>query len=165
MTINGARERISEALSKAKASCEELGLTAVQRLYFTDENFIESSEFTPKTYLYFGELSVSCDGLEDGEECIFAVCVATKRGMIDDGDLDTAIVEFEGEISEFIETLKGSDSKIAAMQRINEKQQKEAEEAAAQVMAEVKKMKRKLFLAIGAIVVLIAAIFTVSAII
>ena len=165
MTINGARERIIESLSRAKASCEELGLTAIQRLYFTDENFIESSEFTPKTYLYFGELSVSCEGLEDGEECIFAVCVSTKRGMIDDGELQAAILEFESEISEFIETLKSSDSKITAMQQINEKQQREAEEASAEVMAEIKKMKRKLFLAIGAIVVLVAAVFVVSAII
>ena len=165
MTIDKSRERIIESLAKAKSTCEELSLNAVPRFYFTDANFIESSEFTAKTCLCFGELSVSCDGLSDGEECIFAICVATKSGMIDDGELEAAIMEFEGELSGFIEAIKSSDSKISVMQEINEKQQKEAEEASAQVMAEIKKMKKKLFFAIGAIAVLVAAVFIVSAII
>lgn len=165
MTIDGARQKIIEALASAKATCEKLELTTTERLYFTDQNFIESSTFTPKTHLLFGELSATCEGLADGEECIFALCVETCGGMIDDSALDEAIIEFENEISEFIETLKTADSKVAAMQKINEKQQKEADEAAAQVMAEVGKMKKKLYLAIGAIVLMVAAVFVISAII
>ena len=165
MTINEAREKINEALSAAKAVCEGLQLVAAQRSFFTDGNLIESADFSAKTSLLFGELTVFCDGLEDGEECIFAICVAQKDGMIDDGELTAAIAEFDGEIAEFSELVGASESKISAMQIINERQQIEAEEATAKLMAEIKKTKKKLFLAIGAIVALVVAIFAVSAII
>lgn len=165
MTINGAIEKISEALSAARNVCENLGLTAAQRVYYTDSNLLESSEFTAKTAFLFGELTLTCDGLEDGDECIFAICLAQKDGLVDDGELEAAIAEFNGEIAEFAELVGSSDSKISAMHLINERQQNEAEQAAAELMKQIKKTKKKLFFAIGAIVALIAAILIVGAII
>ena len=165
MTINEAREKITGALAAAKEILTALELTVAERVFYTDGNLIESAELTEKTSLIFGELTVTCDGLEDGEECIFAICVEQRGGMVGDEDMAAAIEEFEGEIAEFSALVGASESKLSAMQTINEKQQAEAEEATAKLMAEIKRTKKKLFFAIGAMVAIIAAILIISAII
>ena len=165
MTVNEAKEKIVYAISTAKDTLDTKNFITTARIYYTDANFIESSELTPKTRFVFGELTIGYDGLEDGDECIYAICAPISSGEIDATELDRDITDFASDIDKFIAETESAPSVISAIERINAKQETEAKEATEQMMAEIRKTKKKLFLAFGALILIIAAVLIGNALV
>ena len=158
MIISTAKEKITEKLTEASAALKNKGLLTTIRAYFTDANFIESADITEKSRIMFGELAVSANGLDEDERVIFVICAELAAGEVSDEELDASIKEFEAEIDEFKKELESAATYKDAIEKINEKQQEEAETAAREMMEELRVAKKKLFWGIGAIVALIAGI-------
>ena len=158
MTIISAKEKIVAAIGTAKSTLDAKNFITKARVYFTDANFVESSEITPKTRLLFGEISIGFDGLEDGDECIFSICAELNAGETDDDTLSHDITEFESEIESFISEVESAESPIKAIEKINARQEEEARIATEEMMQQIKKMKKKLFFAFGALIIIIAAV-------
>ena len=158
MIISTAKEKMVARLTEASRLLGDKGLSTTIRAYFTDANFIESADITEKSRIIFGELAVSAEGLEEDERVIFVICAELAAGEVSDEELDGSIKEFDAELDEFTAELDSAPSYKAAIERINEKQQIEADAAAKEMMEELRIAKKKLFWGIGAIVVIIVGI-------
>lgn len=164
MIISEAKQIITDKLVMAAERLKEKELLPKMRCYFTDASFIESADITEKSRIIFGELSVSAEGLDEGEECIFVICAELSAGEVSEEELATSIEEFESELLE-LEGEISSLCPVEALRKITEKQQKEADAAAEEMMAELRSARKKLFWGIGAIVAIIAVIIIVGSII
>ena len=106
----------------------------------------------------FGDLAFGYGQMEDDDYCNYSICCEIKTGLVDDGELAEGIRAFEEEIDKVIAKLKGASDPEAILEEISRAQSEEAEEAAKEFSKEMRKVKLKLYLAVGAIIVIIAAV-------
>ena len=158
MTAKIAREKIEDAVLAAEKKLKEIGLTTRPRSFYTDKNLSEAQEFSPKSLLVFGDLAFGYGQMEDDDYCNYSICCEIKTGLVDDGELADGIRAFEEEIDKVIARLKGASDPEAILEEISRAQSEEAEEAAKEFSKEMRKVKLKLYLAVGAIIVIIAAV-------
>lgn len=158
MTAKIAREKIEDAVLAAEKKLKEIGLTTRPRSFYTDKNLSEAQEFSPKSLLVFGDLAFGYGQMEDDDYCNYSICCEIKTGLVDDGELADGIRAFEEEIDKVIARLKGASDPEAILEEISKVQSEEAEEAAKEFSKEMRKVKLKLYLAVGAIIVIIAAV-------
>ena len=158
MTAKIAREKIEDAVLAAEKKLKEIGLTTRPRSFYTDKNLSEAQEFSPKSLLVFGDLAFGYGQMEDDDYCNYSICCEIKTGLVDDAELADGIRAFEEEIDKVIARLKDASDPEAILEEISRAQSEEAEEAAKGFSKEMRKVKLKLYLAVGAIIVIIAAV-------
>ncbi len=158
MTARIAKERIEAAVLAAVGRLNGAGLLTKSRTFYTDKNLAESTEFSPSALLLFGDLAFGCDDMEDDDYCNYSICCEIKTGLVDEGELEAGIADFNNEIDSIIEKLANATSKSAFLEEISRKQAEEAEEAAREFAKEMRKVKIKLYSAVAAIVVIILAV-------
>ena len=158
MTAKIAREKIEDAVLAAEKKLKEVGLTTRPRSFYTDKNLTEAQEFSPKSLLVFGDLAFGYGEMELDDYCNYSICCEIKTGLVDDGELAEGIRAFEEEVDKIIAKLNGATNPEAVLEEISRAQTEEAEAAAREFSKEMRKVKFKLYLAVGAIIVIIASV-------
>ena len=159
MNIVEANEKIAARLDALAAPIREKGLKAEARILYTDKNLHEYSEFNEKCILVFGDIAIGTDELERDEFCNYSVCCEVKCALVDDTELEKELNNLDGEVTAFLEKLEKSDKPVTELiESINKEQEAEAEKAALDCSKEMNKMRIKLLIGIGAIIVIMLAI-------
>ena len=159
MTVQQAYEKIQAALTEKKEILEGCGLTTRVRAFYTDKNLAERSEFNAKCILVFGNIDIGTTELEEDDWCNFSLCAEIKTAEVDDASLESAISDWSAEVDAFIEKAKAASSKESLIAETSRAQEAEAEAAAMEFAKEIKKVRSKMILGLGVIVVLILAVF------
>ena len=160
MTVTEAREKIASTLSELAEPIREAGFTVETRILYADKNLREYTEFDTKSIIIFGDIAIGNDELERDEFCNYSMCCEIKTGLVDDEEFMKELYSLEGEVEAFKEALEksGDGSKSALIKEINKKQEAEAERAAIDFSKQINKIRIRLLIGIGAIVVIIVAI-------
>ena len=158
MTVSLAKEKIEAAILSAKAKLTEAGFYTVARSFFTDKNLIESREFSAKAILIFGDLQVGFEDMDSDDFCDFTICCEIKTGAVDELEIVKGIKTFEDEVAAFIEKAAAAKDPRAFIEEISAEQDADAEKAAIEFSKEMRKVKLKLYLSLGAIIAVIAAV-------
>ena len=160
MTVTQAREKIVGALEELAAPIREAGFTVETRIIYADKTLREYSEFDTKSIIIYGDMAVGNEELERDEYCNFSMCCEIKTGLVDDEEFMKELCSLEGEVEAFKEKLEKNDGKTATeiVKEINAKQEEEAERAAIDFSKQLNKVRIKLLIGIGVIVVIILAI-------
>lgn len=158
MTVQQAYERMQTALVEKKTLIEDYGLTTRVRAFYTDKNLAEQSEFNAKCILVFGNIDIGTPELEDDDWCNFSLCAEIRTGEVEEAALESAIKEWSDEVDAFIEKLKNAPSREKLVTETCRAQEAEAEKAAAEFAKEIKKVRLKMILGLGIIVVLMLAV-------
>lgn len=158
MTVQQAYEKIQTTLVEKKTVLEECGFVTRIRAFYTDKNLAEKSEFTAKCILVFGNIDIGTPELEDDDWCNFSLCAEIKTADVGDAALESALKEWSTEVDSFIEKVKGATAKDAFITETCRAQETEAEEAAAEFTKEIKKVRRKMLLGLGIVIVLMLAV-------
>ena len=158
MTVQQAYEKIQTSLAEKKALLEESGLTARVRTFYTDKNLAQRSEFNAKCILVFGNVDIGTAELEEDDWCNFSLCAEIKTAEVEDSALESALTEWETEVNAFVEKAKLAPSKEDFVTDTCRKQEAEAEAAAAEFTKEIKKVRSKMILGLGIIIVLMLAV-------
>jgi Fe2+ transport system protein B len=158
MTVQQAFEKIQTALVEKKEILEGCGLTTRIRTFYADKNLNERSEFNAKCILVFGNIDIGTASLEEDDWCNFSLCAEIKTAEVEDAALESALKEWGTEVDSFIEKVKGATAKDAFITETCRAQETEAEEAAAEFTKEIKKVRRKMLLGLGIVIVLMLAV-------
>ena len=162
MTAKIARDKIEDAVLRASSKLKEAGLTTRPRSFYTDKNLTEEQEFSPKTILVFGDLAFGYGDMEEDDYCNYSICCEIKTGLVDDKELEDGIAAFEDEIESVLTKLAKATNPSAVLEEISRLQSEEAEEAAREFSKEMRKVKLKLYIAVAAIIVIIASVLIVG---
>ena len=158
MTIQQAFEKIQTALVAKKEILEECGFTTRIRTFYADKNLAERTEFSAKCILVFGNIDIGTASLEEDDWCNFSLCAEIKTAEVDDAALESSLTEWAAEVDAFIEKAKAATSKEEFVTATCRTQEAEAEAAAAEFTKEIKKVRSKMLLGLGIIIVLMLAV-------
>ena len=158
MNVKIAREKIEEAIKAGAERLSAAGLKTKVRSFYTDKNLAETDEFSPKVILLFGDVAFGYESMDFDDYCNYSICCEVKSAEVNEKELEDGIAEFNKEIDKVIEKVSSATSPESVIEEISKQQTEDAEIAAREFAKEMRKIKFKLYGAIGAIVVIIAAV-------
>ena len=166
MTVQEAYSAIDKAIEKYAPQLRDLGFVVKKRIFYTDKNLVQMQEFTEKSILIFGDISIGCEGMEEDDFCNYSVCAEITTAIVKDETLEKNLAEFKADLDMFIERINEAGADSAAYERIiseiSKEQEAEAEAAALEFANEMKKARTKLLIAIGVLVAVLAVIVFVA---
>ena len=158
MTVQQAYEKIQSALAEKKTALEELGFVTRARAFYTDKNLAEKRDFDAKCILVFGNVDIGTPELEEDDWCNFSLCAEIKTGEVEDSALESALSEWSAEVDAFVEKAKAAPSREKLVTETCRAQETEAEAAAAEFAKEIKKVRFKMLIGMGIVIVLMLAV-------
>ncbi len=158
MTAEQARDIIKNTVAEAVALCNDKGFTASAKTYYSDKALRECANFSEDAILIFGAIKLGLADMDEEDFCTYGLCVETKLGMVDDGELEKEITDFKENISKILDEICAAPSPADKIREINLRQEEEAEKAGREFELEMKKMKLKLYGALAILGVIVAAI-------
>ena len=158
MTVEQAKELIKETVAEQIEICKEKGFIASGKVYYSDKALRECSEFNADIILLFGAIKLGLDGMDEEDFCTYGMCCETKLGMVEDTEIEKEIEDFKADIVKMIDEILSSPSPSKKITEINTRQEQEAEESMQQFNLEMRKMKLKLYGALGILAIIAAAI-------
>ena len=162
MTAEQAKQAILNTVCEAADLCQKKGLVASARAYYSDKALRECAEFNDSVILIFGAVKLGFDGMDEEDMCTYGLCCETKLGMVDDAELDKEIADFKNNLDTMLEEILTAENPEKKICEINEKQEKEAAESMKEFDLEMKKMKLKLYCALGIFAFVAAAMIIVG---
>ena len=162
MTVEQAREIIKTTVAEAVSLCKENGFSVSGRVYYSDKALRECPEFNANVILLFGAIRLGFDDMDEEDFCTYGLCCETKVGMVDDSELEKEISDFKENVEKLTREITEAPSPAEKIKEINERQEKEAEESMTQFNLEMKKMKLKLYGALGVLGAIVAGVIIVS---
>ena len=108
--------------------------------------------------LLFGDVAFGYESMDFDDYCNYSICCEVKSAEVNEKELEDGIAEFNKEIDKVIEKVSSATSPESVIEEISKQQTEDAEIAAREFAKEMRKIKFKLYGAIGAIVVIIAAV-------
>ncbi len=165
MTVKEAYNKINTAVATQMKELEALGLYVTGRMYYNDKNLFELTEYTPKCILVFGSMRVGLEDMEEDDLCGYAISAEIKAGEVDEAEVDESIAFFEKELDilkKRIGAASGDAERRKILKEIYDEQSREIAEATEQFNKEIKKVRRKMFIAIGVLIVICAAILIIT---
>ena len=156
MNLEQAREKLSCVLTSAKEKFNSEEFITTTELYFCDKNLVKSPQFKKDSIMIFALLTVGHKELEEDEYCSYGICCEIKTANVDEGEIDKEIANFNAETDAFYEELKSSPSAKDKILEINQRQEKEAEKSMEEFNSEMRKMKLKLYGALGFLAIVAA---------
>ena len=162
MTAKIARDKIEDAVLKASQKLKDAGLATRPRSFYTDKNLTEEQDFSPRSLLVVGDLAFGYGDMEDDDYCNYSICCEIKTGLVDDTELEDGIKAFLEEVDKVLTKLSTATNPSAVLEEISRQQTEEAEKAALEFSKEMRKVKIKLYSAVAAIIVIIAAVIIVG---
>ena len=158
MTVQEAYSKIEAVLEEYAAPIRELGLDVKTRIFYTDKNLRETPEFTQKCIILFGDIAIGMPGMEREDYCNYSVCTEIKTAEVNEEELDAGLATLSNELSAFTESLSGATSAETVIRETARAQEQDAERAAAEFTKEMKKIRLKMILALGVIIVIMLGI-------
>ena len=162
MTAEQAQQRISDTVTEAVELCKTKGLVASARVYYSDKALRECSEFNDSVILLFGAIRLGIEGMDEEDMCTYGLCCEIKLGQVKDEELEREIADFKQNLDKLLEEIISSPSPEKKIEEINERQEKEATESMKEFDLEMKKMKLKLYSALGICALFAAALIIVG---
>ena len=158
MKVEQAKEQIRATVSSALALCKENGLIATGKVYYSDKALSECAEFNENAILLFGAIRIGVSGMDEEDFCTLSLCSEIKVGLVNDEELTHEIEEFNKNLANMLEEIGSGEKKEEKILEINARQEKEAEKSMQEFNAEMRKMKIKLYSALGILGAIVAAI-------
>ena len=159
MTVIQAEERLAAALEEFAAPLRERGLKAITRVIYTDKNLAEISEFNPKCILMFGDIAVGTEDMDRDDYCNFSMCTEIKTGLIKDDEFEGEINNLDGEVEALKDKLDAEGAVAAeVISKIAKKQEADAELAAEDFARQMKKLRLKMLIGIGAMILIMLGV-------
>jgi len=162
MTVKEAYEKISLTLDGQIVALRELGLEVKKRIYYNDKNLFESAEFNQKCILIFGNIMVSLHDMEDEDASGYSIGAEIKAGDVSEAELDESIKGFIAELEALKERLDGAENVKDELLAISREQAAEIAEATAQFNKEIKAVRRKMLIGIGALILILVAVVIIG---
>ena len=162
MNIQAATNLIKETVSDAIELCKEKGFIASARVYYSDKALRECAEFNDSVILVFGAIKLGLEDMDEEDYCTYGMCCETKLAEVKDDEIEAEIAKFKEEVNKLIREISEADSPKAKIIEINERQEKEAIASMKEFDTEMKKMKLKLYSALGVIAAIAAAMIIVG---
>ena len=162
MTVEQAREIIKTAVADAISLCKENGFLVSGKVYYSDKALRECAEFNENVILLFGAIKLGFDDMDEEDFCTYGLCCETKVGMVSDEELEKEISDFKENVKKLTWEITEAPSPREKILEINARQEKEAEESMNQFNLEMKKMKLKLYGALGVLGAIVAGVIIVS---
>ena len=100
--------------------------------------------------------------MDEEDFCTYGLCCETKVGMVSDEELEKEISDFKENVKKLTREITEAPSPREKILEINARQEKEAEESMNQFNLEMKKMKLKLYGALGVLGAIVAGVIIVS---
>lgn len=158
MTAQEARQIIAEAVTQKAEICKQKGFLTGTKVYYSDKALRECTEFNENVILLFGAVKLGLEGMDEEDYCTYGLCCETKLGMVDDEELNKEIEDFNKDVDKMLEEILSSPSPAEKIVEINARQEKEAMDSMSEFNREMRKMKLKLYSALGILGVIAAAI-------
>lgn len=158
MTVEQAREIIKAAVTDAVTLCNARGFSASGKVYYSDKALRECSEFNENVILLFGAIRLGLPDMDEDDYCTYGLCCETKLGTVNDEELEKEIANFKETSDKLLSEISAAPSPAEKISEINERQEKEAEESMRAFNLEMKKMKLKLYGALGVLGAIVAGV-------
>ena len=158
MTVEQARETIKTAVAEALELCKSNGFSASGKVYYSDKTLRECSEFNENVILLFGAIKLGFADMDEEDYCTYGLCCETKVGTVKDEELENEIANFKENVDKLISEITAAPSPAKKILEINARQEKEAEESMKEFELEMKKMKLKLYGALGVLGAIVAGV-------
>ncbi len=165
MTAEQAKQIITSTMIEAAELCKEKGLVATSRVYYSDKALRECAEFNDSVILLFGAIKLGFASMDEEDFCTYGLCCETKLGEDKDSELEKEIADFKANLENMLEEILSAPSPEKKIEEINARQEEEAAESMKSFDLEMKKMKLKLYGALGALALFAAAMIIVGFII
>ena len=149
MTAEQARQQIMNAVSEAVELCRSKGLTATGKTYYGDKLLRECAEFNADVLLVSGAIKLGTENMDEEDYCAYGMCCETKVGMVKDEEIEAEIAAFKENVEKLLEEITTAPSPEKKIEEINARQEAEAVESMKEFDLEMKKMKLKLYGALG----------------
>ena len=162
MHIQQATQLIKKTVSEAVELCKEKGFSATARVYYSDKALRECKDFNDSVILVFGAIKLGLEDMDEDDYCTYGMCCETKLAEVKDEEIAAEVAKFKEDVEKLLEEISASDSPKAKIVEINERQEKEAAVSMKEFDAEMRKMKIKLYSALGVIAVIAAAMVIVG---
>ncbi|MBO5879023.1 MAG: hypothetical protein J6Q68_00515 [Clostridia bacterium] len=162
MKVNEAREVVKAAVLDVVHLFDGKGFEISASTYYCDKNLNQITEFDQKVILLFGSIKIGLADMESDEYCTYALCCEVKAAMVDDEELTKEIENFKRDVQELIDKLMSAPSKKQMLLDINASQEREAEKSFEEFNAQMRKMKLKLYCALGVLAIIAAGILIFS---
>ena len=162
MTAEQAKKLVANAMLEASELCKEKGLVADARAYYSDKALRECAEFNDSVILLFGAVRLGVEGMDEDDMCTYGLCCEIKLGEVDDAELEKEICDFNADLEKILEEILASSDREKTIIAINERQENEAAESMKEFDLEMKKMKLKLYSALGIFAFIAAAMIIVG---
>lgn len=158
MNVAEAEVKIAEKLEEFSAPLREAGLNVITRVLFADKTLMEKNEFDAKCILIYGDIAIGTDELDRDDYCNYSLCCEIKAGVIKDEEFTKEINNLDGEIEAFKDKLEGCENVSELISGINKEQENEADKAALQFAKEIKKIRLKLLIGLGVLILIIVGL-------
>ena len=158
MTVEQAREIITEAVSEQVAICKEKGFTVSGKVYYSDKALRECTEFNENVILVFGAIKLGLPDIDEEDFCTYGLCCETKVAMVKDEELEKELADFKQNVTEMLAEIEASPSPADKLREINVRQEEEAQKSMQEFNLEMKKMKLKLYGALGVLGAIVSAV-------
>ena len=165
MTAEQAKKIITYTMAEAADMCEKKGLDATARAYYSDKALRECAEFNDSVILIFGAIKLGFASMDEEDYCTYGLCCETKLGEVNDAEIEKEISDFKAGLEKMLEEILSAPSPEKKIEEINARQEEEAAESMKSFDLEMKKMKLKLYGALGALALFAAAMIIVGFII
>ena len=162
MNVEQARQIIKEAVTEQVEICKENGFTVSGKVYFSDKALRECTEFNENIILIFGAIKLGLADMDEEDFCTYGLCCEIKTGLVNDEELEREIADFKSDVQKMLAEIAAAPSPIEKIKEINLRQEKEAEESMREFDKEMRKMKLKLYSALGALAAIAATIIIVG---
>lgn len=154
MLLDDAKQEIYAVISETCEKFKSMGYAVTSKIFFCDSNLMETTEFQKNSLMIFGTVNIGTEELEDDEYCRFAICAEIRTALVDDEKLQKSIEEYKSEIESFEAELANATSVKDKLIEISERQQREGEESLTEFNREMRSVKLKLYLALGALAII-----------
>lgn len=165
MTAEQAKQIISDTMLGSAELCREKGLVSTARVYYSDKALRECAEFNNSVILLFGAVKLGFASMDEEDFCAYGLCCEIKLGEVTDAELEKEIADFKTNLDKMLEEILSAPSPEKKIEEINARQEAEASESMKSFDLEMKKMKLKLYGALGALALFAAALIIVGFII
>ena len=161
MTVEQARQIISQTVAEAAELCKSKGLITSAKVYYSDKTLRECADFNEDIILIFGAIKLGTADIDDDDYCTYGLCCETKVGMVADEELENEIADFKSDVEKMLEEITSAPSPADKIREINLRQEEEAAKSMQEFNLEMKKMKLKLYGGLG-ILAVIAAVLIIA---
>ena len=125
----------------------------------------ECAEFNDSVILLFGAIKLGFASMDEEDFCAYGLCCETKLGEVKDSELEKEIADFKANLGNMLKEIFSAPSPEKKIEEINARQEEEASQSMQSFDLEMRKMKLKLYGALGALALFAAAMIIVGFII